>query len=117
MRIEDAKRFAEEWVGAWNRHDVDAVLAHYTDNVEMTSPMIRRLLGVSLGTLKGKKAVGDYWRAALEKVPDLRFSIIEVACGVDSVSICYHAVMGQKAIETFIFNESGKVCKALATYD
>lgn len=116
MTIEDAKRFAEAWVAAWNRHDLTAVLEHYTEDFEMTSPMIRQVYGTESGTLKGKAAVGEYWRAALAKVPDLTFSVIEVTGGVNSVSIYYHAVMGKKAIETFFFNGQGKVYKALATY-
>ena len=116
MNIEDAKRFAEHWVVAWNRHDIDAVLAHYSDDFEMTTPMIQRVLGIESGTLKGKTAVGNYWRAALKKIPDLKFSIIEVTSGVNTVSIYYNAVMGKRAMETFFFNENGLVYKAVATY-
>ncbi len=117
MDLEEARSFAEHWIAAWNSHDIDAVLAHYADDFEMATPMMQRVLGIESGTLKGKKAVGDYWRAALKRVPDLRFSIIEVTCGVGSVSIYYNAVMGKKAIETFFFNEKGEVYKALATYN
>ena len=117
MNLAQAQQFAAEWVAAWNRHDVDAVLAHYTDDFTMTTPMIQKLLGIPTGTLQGKKAVGDYWRAALQKIPDLQFSIIETTCGVDTVSIYYNAVLGRRAIETFFFNAEGKVFKALATYN
>jgi len=117
MNLEEAKQFAEHWVAAWNDHDIDAVLAHYTDDFEMTTPMIQRILGIESGTLRGKKVVGDYWRAALKKIPDLKFSIIEVTCGPASVSIYYNAITGKKAIETFFFGEKGKVYKALATYN
>jgi hypothetical protein len=117
MNLDEAKYFAEHWVAAWNKHDIDAVLTHYTDDFCMTTPMIQRVLNIESGSLKGKKAVGDYWKAALQKVPDLRFSIIEVTCGIDSVSIYYNAIMGKKAIETFFFDKKGKVYKALATYN
>lgn len=116
MTHDEAKRFASDWVEAWNRHDIDAVLSHYDDDFEMTTPMIQRVLGIESGTLKGKQAVGDYWRAALRKVPDLAFSIIDVTSGVDTVSIYYRAVMGKMAIETFFFNKEGLVHKAVATY-
>ena len=79
--------------------------------------MIQRLLGIESGTLKGRKAVGDYWRAALQKIPDLHFSLIAVTSGVNSISLFYDAVMGKKAIETLFFNDEGKVFKALATYN
>ena len=117
MTLEQAKAFAAEWVAAWNRHDVDAVLAHYTDDFTMTTTMIQNLLGTPSGTLQGKPAVGDYWRAALRKIPNLQFSIIETTCGVDVVSIYYDAVLGRRAVETFFFNAAGKVFKALATYN
>jgi len=117
MNHAEAKLFAEHWIAAWNSHDIDAVLTHYADDFEMTSPMIQHVLGIESGTMKGKTAVGDYWRVSLRKVPDLKFSIIEVTSGVGSVSIYYNTVMGKRAVETFFFNENGQVYKALATYN
>lgn len=117
MTNDEARQFAEHWVNAWNNHDLEDILSHYTDDFEMTTPMIQRLLGIATGTLKGKKAIGDYWKAALQKIPDLSFSIIDVTCGVNSVSIYYNAVLDKRAIETFFFNNEGKVFKALATYN
>ncbi len=32
MDLEEARGFAEHWIAAWNSHDIDAVLAHYTDD-------------------------------------------------------------------------------------
>jgi hypothetical protein len=93
------------------------VLTHYADDFEMPTPMIQHVLGIASGTLKGKKAVGDYWRAALKKVPDLGFSIIDVTSGVDVVCIYYRAVMEKMAVETFFFDKQGLVCKAIATYN
>ena len=117
MTNEEAKQFAEHWVSAWNKHDLEEILLHYTEDFEMTTPMIQRVLGIESGTLKGKKDVGDYWRAALQKIPDLKFSLIEVTSGVNSVSVFYNAVMGKKAIETFFFKNQGKVFKEIATYN
>ena len=28
-------RFAAEWIAAWNSHDLERILAHYTDDFEM----------------------------------------------------------------------------------
>jgi hypothetical protein len=117
MTLEEANKFALHWVAAWNAHDIEAILSHYADDFAMTTPMIKTLLGIESGTLQGKQAVGDYWRAALRRIPDLKFSIIETTCGVDTVSIYYNAVLGRRAIETFFFNSEGKVYKALATYN
>jgi len=111
-----ALKFAEQWVTAWNQHDLAAILSHYTEDFSMTTPMIQKLTGDPSGTLKGKTAVGAYWETALKNIPDLEFKIIAVTSGVDSVSIYYHSVMGKVAIETFFFNTNGKIYKAIANY-
>lgn len=60
--------------------------------------------------------MGDYWRAALQEVPDLKFTLIDVTRGVNSVSIYYQSVMNRKALATFFFQKSGKILRANATY-
>jgi len=111
-----ALKFAEQWVSAWNQHDLEAILSHYTEDFYMTTPMIQKLTGDPTGTLHGKVAVGEYWGSALQKMPDLEFKIIAVTSGVDSVSIYYHSVLGKVAMETFFFDAQGKVYKAIANY-
>jgi len=64
-----AGRFASEWIDAWNSHDLYRILAHYDDDFEMTSPVIRVLAGEPSGKLRGKAAVGAYWAKALAKGP------------------------------------------------
>jgi hypothetical protein len=35
-----AQHFATEWMAAWNSHDLDRVLSHYSNYFEMSSPYI-----------------------------------------------------------------------------
>jgi ketosteroid isomerase-like protein len=35
--------FGREWIAAWNSHDLERVLALYTDEAEMTSDKIQAL--------------------------------------------------------------------------
>ena len=49
-----AQKFAREWVEAWNAHDLERVLSHYTHDFEMSSPFIAEFAGELSGTLKGK---------------------------------------------------------------
>jgi hypothetical protein len=35
-----AERFAHEWIEAWNSHDLERILAHYSDDFVMSSPRI-----------------------------------------------------------------------------
>ena len=112
-----ALHFAQDWVDSWNAHDPDRVLSHYTDDFEMSSPFIVAFSGEPSGTLGGKVQVGAYWRAALQRIPDLRFELIQVFVCVNSITIYYRAVLGKLATEVFFFDSDGKAYKALAHYD
>jgi hypothetical protein len=63
-----ADALAQEWIEAWNKHDLDAILAHYSDDVIFTSPFAISLTGKEDGTLHGKKELRAYWeKVGLEK--------------------------------------------------
>jgi hypothetical protein len=115
MEKYQAEKFAQEWVEAWNSHDIVKILSHYEDDFEMSSPAIARFTGASSGILQGKEAVGNYWSGALEKFPDLKFNLLHVLCGTNSVTLIYEGVLGLSA-EVFHFGSSGKVAKAFAHY-
>jgi len=112
---EDALRFASEWTEAWNSHDLDRILAHYTDDFEMSSPVIASLMNEPTGTLRGKQAIRDYWAKALERQPALRFELIDVFTGAHSIVVHYRGPRGLGA-EAFWFDPSGKVYQAAAHY-
>lgn len=111
-----AERFAADWVAAWNAHDLDRILAHYADDFEMTSPVIVQIAGEPSGTLRGKQAVGVYWRKALQLIPDLQFELISLLVGVGSVTLYYKGARGRLAAEVFHFGPDRKVVKAFAHY-
>ena len=110
-----ASRFAKEWIDAWNRHDLDAILSHYSDDFEMSSPYIAEFAGEPSGKLKGKAAVRAYWSAALKKVPELHFELVETLVGADSITLYYSGVRGMVA-EVFRFDADGMVVAAAAHY-
>ena len=110
-----ADHFAADWIDAWNTHDLDRVLSHYTDDFEMSSPVIIKVASEPSGTLQGKAAVGSYWAKALQLIPDLHFELITTLVGVDSITLYYQGARGLSA-EVFHFNQDGKVTRAYAHY-
>ena len=115
--IPDKTIFAAEWINAWNSHDLERILDHYTEDVEVTSPMIHVALGIDGGTIRGKNTARKYWAAALVKVPDLHFDLVESTQSINSIALYYKSVMGKMAIETMFFDENGKVSKVIAHYN
>lgn len=108
--------FTNEWIESWNSHDIDKILSHYSDDFEITTPMIKTLLGIETGTLRGKDKIKEYWEMALQKVPDLTFELIDVTVSVNSIAIYYKSVLDKKAIEVMFFDKNNKVNKILAHY-
>src|SRR5579871_6254300 len=94
---EFARDFAAGWIAAWNAHDLEKVLEHYSEDVELHSPYVVSIAGDSTGRITGKAALRAYWSTALSKIPDLRFELIEVLLGVGSLTIYYKGHRGTVA--------------------
>ena len=113
---EFAQHFADEWVVAWNSHDLEKILSHYTDDFEMSSPYIAQVTGEPSSILKGKKGVSAYWQKGLALNPALHFELLNILLGVDSITLYYRSSRGNVA-EVFFFNSSNQVMKAAAHYE
>jgi hypothetical protein len=90
---------ASAWIAAWNAHDLDAVLAHFHDDVVFHSPLIQQLMGEPSGTVKGKAQLRAYWTEGLRAVPDLHFELLTVLTGVDLIVIHYRDQRGRATVE------------------
>ena len=110
------EHFATDWIDSWNAHDLDRILSHYSDQFEMSSPVVIQVAGEPSGTLQGKVAVRAYWKKALELIPDLHFELIQVLAGVNSITVYYKGARGRLAAEVFHFGPDQKVTKAFAHY-
>ena len=78
-----AELFAADWIDSWNSHGLSRILSHYSEDFEMTSPVMVQIVGGLSGTLKGKEAVGAYWAKGLQVRPDLHFELISTLTGVN----------------------------------
>jgi RimJ/RimL family protein N-acetyltransferase len=111
---EDVPAFVERWLAAWNAHDVEAVLAHFTEDVEFTSPVAARVMGGD-GVVRGKAALRDYWVTALSGLPDLHFELVGAYVGVDTVTINYRNQRGGLVCEVLTF-EGDVAVRGQGTY-
>jgi len=112
----EAKKFAKAWIESWNSHDLNDIMKHYAEDIQITTPMIKLAGGIESGSLQGKEEVRAYWQKALNKIPDLHFELVDVTSGVDSVALYYKSVMSKMAIEVMFFDENGLVNKMIAHY-
>ena len=104
MDTAKAREFADAWVQAWNAHDLDEVLRHFSDEVVFTSPVAAQLLAGSDGVIRGKRALREYWEEGLRRIPDLHFDIEGVYVGVGALVINYRNQTRAFVNEVLIFD-------------
>jgi len=110
-----ADDFAREWVDAWNSHDIERILSHYSDDFEMTSPLIAQRGFSATGSLRGKEAVRAYWTPAVGPGSTLQFELIQALVSVDSIAIHYRSG-SRLCVEVVRFNAQGVVIAGAAHY-
>jgi hypothetical protein len=109
--------FAQDWIDAWNSHDLERILTHYDDEVLLTSPVALRLLNGD-GTVRGKAALRDYFLRGIQAYPNLRFDLIDALWGTETIVIYYvNNVRGSKTAEVMLLNSAGKIQRVWANYD
>jgi ketosteroid isomerase-like protein len=115
MDHSQGQEFADAWVTAWNAHDVDAVLEHFSEDAVFTSPVAAQLLEDSDGVLRGKAAIRDYWMRGVDLIPDLRFEVVGVYVGLATLVINYRNQKGGLVNEVLTF-EGSLVVSGHGTY-
>jgi predicted ester cyclase len=116
MTRDDAWHLASNWVAAWNAHDLDLIMTHYEDAIELTSPVAARLLGTSDGKVVGKPNLRAYFHRGLEAYPELHFRLEDVLWGVNSVVLYYTNQKGTRTGEFMELSAIGKVARVVANY-
>lgn len=116
MTRDDAWKLANHWVAAWNSHDLELILTHYEDAVELTSPAAAQLLGTPDGKVVGKTNLRAYFQRGLTAYPELRFHLEDVLWGVNSVVLCYLNQKGTRTAEFMELSATGKVARVVANY-
>jgi hypothetical protein len=117
MTKDEAWKLAQHWIAAWNAHDLDLIMTHYEDAIELTSPIVAQLLGTPAGKVIGKTNVKAYFQRGLEAYPDLHFRLEDVFLGVSSVVLLYTNQKGRHTAEFMELSAIGKVVRVVANYN
>ncbi|MGZ3902362.1 MAG: nuclear transport factor 2 family protein [Bacteroidia bacterium] len=116
LTTEKANRFALDWIQSWNKHNLNSILEHYSEDVEFYSPFIPLLKFNETGRINSKSDLAKYFKIGLDAYPDLTFRLHNVFTGIDTVTIYYTSVNGRMAAEVFQLNENGKAAKVFCNY-
>ena len=116
MTKDEAWNLANHWIAAWNAHDLDLIMTHYEDAIELTSPVAAQLLGTFEGKVVGKANLRAYFQRGLEAYPELHFHLEDVLWGVNSVVLYYTNQKGTRTGEFMELSATGKVARVVAHY-
>ena len=116
MTKDEARNLANDWIAAWNSHNLDLIMAHYDEAVELTSPVAAQLLGTPDGKVVGKANLRAYFQRGLQAYPDLHFRLVDVLCGLSSVVLYYTNHKGTHTAEFMELSAAGKVTRVVANY-
>lgn len=111
-----ARAFARDWIEAWNSHDMERILSHYSDDFQMSSPLVVERTNRSDGILRGKESIRAYWEPSLTGHPPLAFELIDLLVGMDSITLYYRNVGKRVVAETLIFDGDGLVWRGMSQW-
>jgi len=119
MTAEQARAFAEQWARNWNARDVEAVLAHFAEDVVFSSPVALVVTGQA--SVVGKSALRTYWRRALEGHSALSFKVQNILWDQETreLAIIYDREIDERhdrGAETLTFGDSDLIVRGEAFY-
>jgi hypothetical protein len=108
--------FADEWIAAFNSHDLDRVLSHYADDIILVSPVAVERLGRSDGKVSGKDQLRDYFARGVYPGSPLKFTLRRCYRGVASVVLEYDRHDGRRGAEFMELDARNRVRRVVAHY-
>jgi len=104
----------QSWLDAWNRHDLEAILAHYAEDVTFTSRAVIELGADPSGSITGKTALRHVFATGLHADPELRFVPLHAFVGVGEHALHYIGFRRRSVIEVHALDPRGKIFAARA---
>ncbi|WP_418502630.1 nuclear transport factor 2 family protein [Flagellimonas sp.] len=108
--------FTQKWLKAWNDHNLNEIMEHYSEDIDFVSPIIQQMGIDPKGRISDKGKLRAYFSQALQKYPDLHFEFHHELTGAGSVVLYYKSVNGSLSAEYMEWNGNGKVNKVRAHY-
>jgi SnoaL-like domain len=111
-----ARELAEEWVAAWNDHDLDAIVSMYSPEVVFQTPTIIDSLGIPDGRVEGLERLREHFARGLERLPDLHFELDAVYTGVHAIAMTYRWADGTPVCELHEYDADERIERVQALY-
>lgn len=110
-----SREHADRWLEAWNAHDLDAIVACYSEDVAFAIPAV--VGDAAEGRMQGREELREHFRHGLELAPNLTVTEESLLEGPGGFALLYRREDGHRAIEAVELDESGLVARARVYYE
>ncbi len=80
---------AAKWFKAFNDKKLDDLLALYHEDAQHYSPKLKVRQPSTLGLIRGKSAMREWWQDAFDRLPSLRYEVVRLTPFEDRVFMEY----------------------------
>jgi SnoaL-like domain len=98
---------AQAWIDAWNRHDLDGIVAFYSPTCRFRAPSVVTRWNRPDGVLHGREELRKQFSMGLGRSPKLHFTLLHVLTGVDSMIVVYRRDNGSVVLDAVTFSPDG----------
>lgn len=89
MSAQINKQIALKWFEAFNEHNLEKLLLLYDNNAQHYSPKLKIRMPETAGLIKGKPALRTWWLDAFDRLPTLKYEVINLTADDDQVFMEY----------------------------
>lgn len=89
MTAEFCRDIATQWMDAFNAHDLEKLLSLYAENAVHFSPKLLDRKPETLGLIKGKAALREWWQDAFLRLPTLSYKPVKFIAEADCIFMEY----------------------------
>ena len=116
MTYEDAEAHANDWIEAWNSHDLERIMSHYSRDVVFEANTVRVRWQKPDGKLLGAAELRKHFALGLELAPQLKFQLEQVLLAPSGYAVLYRRENGNRVIDCVTLNDAGQAEKVVAYY-
>lgn len=116
MTKEKPLESVERWIAAWNSHDLDAILSHYSTNVTFEAQTVTTRWSKPDGRLYGIEELRRHFALGLELAPELSFTLEQIFMAPSGYSVLYTRENGNRVIDCVTLDAEGRADKVTAYY-
>jgi hypothetical protein len=113
----NARIHADRWLTAWNSHDLDAIMACYTDDVDFSASTVITRWGRSDGCLHGKEELRRHFARGLELAPNLSFIEVALLTNPSGYALLYQRDNGNRVLDVVELDEHHRATRVRAYYE